>query len=185
MACWDTGFSSVDRPGPPPPPRIGLTSPSLFPLTFSLCKHLSVFFPLPFYGFSASPRALTPSAATAKLNRASCCMNILVFVSREAPLGGGNAEEALVSSEQSSILCLQPSFLGSSLPAVPEPRPRQLGRGGPALSPPHRLRGCGGGLQPWPTVRHSQFQRPSLPKPPSSSSHLVAALFRNLLDPVL
>lgn len=92
----------------------------------------------------------TPSATKAKLNRGSCCMNIIIFVSGEAPLGGGNAEEALVSPEQSSVLCLQPSFLGSSLPAVPEPRPRQLGRGGPALSPPHRLRGCEGVSSPGP-----------------------------------
>lgn len=39
-------------------PQISLTSPSYFPLTFLLCKHLSLFFPLPFFGGCASSRRL-------------------------------------------------------------------------------------------------------------------------------
>lgn len=35
--------------------QIYLTLPSFFPLTPFLCKHVSLFFPLPFFGCSASP----------------------------------------------------------------------------------------------------------------------------------
>lgn len=91
LVAFSPEVCAGDRPLPRGPhraiPRIRLTSPSFFPLTFFLCKHRSFFFPLPFFGRCTSPEGfetIPPNVSQAfccrGITQGSCRTNILLSV---------------------------------------------------------------------------------------------------------
>ena len=141
-----------DRPLPRGPhrtiPRMGLTSPSLFPLTFFFSVNIGAFsFPCPFLAAAPPPKALKRSFLTSPrvfffFFFFFCCRGITqgsaAQTSSSRKCRGGFSEP----SGAVSVLGLQLQFLTPSLPRAP---PRPLPRG-----PQTRATVCSSQLQSGP-----------------------------------